>query len=107
MSKLRDEVAAARAAWVAAEAKAAEAAAEAAEAWAVAEAWAATAKAVEAEAAKAAKAVAAKAVAAVAEYELWGAVAGAPGGRWVASQLDPVKIYPIGTALYVCRMGQA
>ena len=52
MSKLRDEVAAARAAWVAAEAKAAEAAAEAAEAWAVAEAWAATAKAVEAEAAK-------------------------------------------------------
>jgi len=40
------------------------------------------------------------------DYELWGIIQGSPGGRWVASQLDPVKIYPIGTALYVCRMEQ-
>jgi len=40
------------------------------------------------------------------DFELWGIIQGSPGGRWVASQLDPVKIYPIGTALYVCRREQ-
>jgi hypothetical protein len=40
------------------------------------------------------------------DFELWGIIQGSPGGRWVASQLDPVKVYPIGTSLYVCRMGQ-
>jgi len=37
------------------------------------------------------------------EYELWGIIMGSPGGRWVASQLDPAKVYPVGTALYVCK----
>ena len=37
------------------------------------------------------------------EYELWGTIQGSPGGRWVTSQLDPAAVYPVGTALYVCR----
>jgi hypothetical protein len=37
------------------------------------------------------------------EYELWGTIQGAPGGRWVTSQLDPAAVYPVGTALYVCK----
>jgi hypothetical protein len=37
------------------------------------------------------------------EYELWGAVTGAPGGRWVVSPLNPATVWPVGTALYVCR----
>ena len=38
------------------------------------------------------------------EYELWGTIQGAPGGRWVTSQLDPYAVYPVGTALYVRRV---
>ena len=35
------------------------------------------------------------------EYELWGAVAGAPGGRWSVTQVNPEAVWPIGVALYV------
>ncbi len=35
------------------------------------------------------------------EYELWGIIMGSPGGRWVTSQVDTHKIYPVGTALWV------
>lgn len=37
------------------------------------------------------------------EYELWGTIQGSPGGRWVVSPLNPAVVYPVGTALYVCR----
>ena len=35
------------------------------------------------------------------EFELWGIIMGSPGGRWVTSQVDTHKIYPVGTALWV------
>ena len=35
------------------------------------------------------------------EYELWGAVAGAPGGRWSVTQVNPEAVWPTGVALYV------
>ena len=35
------------------------------------------------------------------EYELWGIIMGSPGGRWVTSQVENHKIYPVGTALWV------
>jgi len=38
------------------------------------------------------------------DVELWGVVAGAPGGRWAGKQLNPYEIWPVGTALYV-RVG--
>ena len=38
------------------------------------------------------------------EYELWGAVAGAPGGRWSVTQVNPRTVWPNGVALYVRRV---
>jgi hypothetical protein len=38
------------------------------------------------------------------EYELWGAVAGAPGGRWSVTQVNPEAVWPTGVALYVRRV---
>ena len=38
------------------------------------------------------------------EYELWGAVAGAPGGRWSVTQVNPEAVWPTGVALYVRRI---
>lgn len=38
------------------------------------------------------------------EYELWGAVAGAPGGRWSVTQVNPEAVWPTGVALYVKRV---
>lgn len=35
------------------------------------------------------------------KYELWGAVAGAPGGRWSVTQVNPEAVWPTGVALYV------
>ena len=38
------------------------------------------------------------------EYELWGAVSGAPGGRWSVMQVNPQAVWPDGVALYVRRI---
>ena len=38
------------------------------------------------------------------EYELWGAVAGVPGGRWSVTQVNPEAVWPTGVALYVRRV---
>ena len=40
------------------------------------------------------------------EYQFWGTINGSPGGRWVATQINPNEIWPVGTALYV-RLGEA
>jgi hypothetical protein len=71
--------------------------AAAAKAWVVAaKAWVVAAEAEEAE-------EAAKAEPEEYEYELWGAVAGAPGGRWSVTQVNPEDVWPTGVALYVRR----
>ena len=38
------------------------------------------------------------------EYELWGRVFGAHGGRLSASPIDPRGVWPDGTAVYVRRI---
>ena len=38
------------------------------------------------------------------EYKLWGAVSGAPGGRWSVTQVNPEAVWPTGVALYVRRV---